>query len=122
MFLKLGELGVTGKVWRIIKDSYTDLKCNVRLNGICSGPVPVQRGVRQGGVLSTLLYLAYINDLLLELQSSQRSANIFSLKGGNPTLADDITIMAVSPNNLQRLLDIVYVYAQTWLSEISTSK
>ena len=49
MFLKLGELGVTGKVWRIIKDSYTDLKCNVRLNGICSGPVPVQRGVRQGG-------------------------------------------------------------------------
>ena len=49
LLLKLGQLGIVGKMWRILKASYQNLKCVVRANGVTSQPVNVERGVRQGG-------------------------------------------------------------------------
>ena len=76
LFLKLNKLGITGKVWRIIRNSYIHLKCYVIINGQKSGPVPIKRGVRQGGVASTLYYLVYIDELLRDLEQSESSPPI----------------------------------------------
>ena len=61
LFSKLGYLGFTGKLLRTIIDSYTDLKCVIRIHGTTSKPLNVVRSVRQGGVLSTFLYLEYVD-------------------------------------------------------------
>lgn len=47
------------------------------------------QGVRQGGILSTFLYLIFIDDLLLEIQKSS-NIGIFNVQSSTPTLADDI--------------------------------
>ena len=122
LFLKLAQLGIRGKICRILIESYHRMSCSVKCNGITSLPVPVTRGVRQGGVLSTFLYLVFIDGLLLSLQSSESSFSAYSIRCGNPTLADDISIIATSPNNLQHLINIVYKYSTKWQFSINCKK
>ena len=51
LFTKVAELGITGKLLRVLTNSYTRLKCSIRINGQTSTSVDVKRGVRPGGVL-----------------------------------------------------------------------
>ena len=53
LLTKLYKIGVTGKVWRTISDSYRNLECRVVVNGNKSRQIPVTCGVRQGSVAST---------------------------------------------------------------------
>ena len=64
LFLKLGRMGLVGKLLRIVQASYTGLKSVVRYAKQTSSTFNVIRGVRQGGVMSTFLYLVYINELV----------------------------------------------------------
>jgi hypothetical protein len=65
---KLRNLGIRGKIWKIIDDCHYNTESAVIVNQIKSRWFPVQQGVRQGGLLSAFLYLVFINDLLDELQ------------------------------------------------------
>jgi len=122
LFHKMCELGLTGKILRLLIAAYTRLKCVVRVNGKTSDSIDVKRSVRQGGVMSTFLYLIYINPLLLELEKSNYGCTVYSVRGGNPSFADDIALVATTPYNLQRLVDIVYMYGKEWKLELNARK
>jgi len=140
LFLKLGRLGLVGKILRVIIASYEYLKCAVKVatanavgpsisktsENVMTSMTPmtfdVIRGVRQGGVMSTFLYLVYIDDLLRDLESSSNGANIMSVNTGNPAFADDISLISISPLKLQRNVDIVYRYCSQWNMDINVSK
>ena len=76
LFLKPDRLGLVGKTLRGIQTSYTDLQCKITLSNVTSTPFEVIRGVRQGGVFSTLLYLVYVDQLLRELEISKHGAKV----------------------------------------------
>ena len=120
--MKLGELGITRKLLRVLIQSYQRLKCVIRVNGLTSTSVNVERGVRQGGVLSCFLYMVYVDELLTCLERSTASAKVLSVNSGAPTFADDISLIALTPYSLQTLLNIVYQYSQTWKFSISVDK
>ena len=122
LFVKIGRLGIKGKSLRILQTSYENLKCIIRTCNTTSDVIDVRRGVRQGGVLSTFYYLAYIDELLQLLESSGYGAKLESLPCGNPTFADDLTLIGVTPYNLQKLTDIVYRYCITWDMQINVKK
>ena len=122
LLFKLGRLGLVGKVLRVIQTSYTTLQCKIKLSNATSMPFEVIHGVRQGGVFSTFLYLVYLDQLLRELEISKHGAKLMSTEGGNPTFADDISFIAVSPLFLQQLVDIVYRYCYTWNIDINVGK
>ena len=64
-------VGIHGKMWRIIKNWYMGAKCQVKLEGgALSKPYPVERGVKQGSVLSLALFLLIMDPLLSKLQRS----------------------------------------------------
>ena len=44
LFYKMGQLGITGKILRLLLNSYNDLKCAIRCHGMTSLPVKVERG------------------------------------------------------------------------------
>ena len=52
----------------------------------------------------------------------EASASVLSINSGAPTFADDISLLAVTPFNLQTLLDIVYQYSIKWKFGISVEK
>ena len=53
LLYKLDQIGIKGKIWRLIKNSYTGIHCKVSINGILSKLTKMRRGNRQGGVTST---------------------------------------------------------------------
>jgi len=59
--------------------------------------------------------LTYVDDLLNDLENSNIGCRVLSTKCGNPTYADDIARIALSPLNLQQMVDIVYSYMSTWV-------
>lgn len=61
-------------------------------------------GVRQGGILSPLLYKIYNNNLLQELHNSRLGFSIGNTYIGCPTCADDIALLSSNPIELQCML------------------
>ena len=64
----------------------------------------------------------YINDLLIDLEQCNSSASVFGIKTGNPSLADDICCISTSPNGLQKMLDLSYVYSTKWRFNFNARK
>ena len=75
--LKLLEYGITGAMYRAICGLYAGCESTIRLSSGGGGAhavytdfFPIETGVRQGCILSPLLYSLFINDLAKSLRSS----------------------------------------------------
>ena len=70
-------------------------------NGLTSNAFSVSRGVRQGGVLSPILFTLYIDNLLKELSHSNVGCYWKNIFVGALAYADDLTLLAPSPSALR---------------------
>ena len=122
LFTKLFELGVNGKLWRTVLAMYTDMSSFVMANSIPSCPFPVRQSVRQGGVLSPWLYLLYIDGLLKELRAANLGARIGDIYCGVLAQADDVAVLALSPAELQAMINICYNYSLRWRYKVNIQK
>ena len=71
----------------------------------------VKNGVKQGGVISPILFNLYIDRLLLCLQRSGSGCHISNTYMGALSYADDITLINPSLYGLNRMLDICNKFA-----------
>ena len=65
---KLYDVGMNGKMWRLLKSWYKGGSCQVKVDGSVSDRFTVERGVKQGSVLSPTLFLLVMDPLLRQLQ------------------------------------------------------
>ena len=114
LMYKLHKLGITGKVWSLIDDCYINTESCIIVNQTKSRWFMVNQGVRQGGVLSKFLYLVFIDDLIREIQVHTGNSGILCIASSCPTLADDMSHIALYPHLLQTMLDISYSYSNKW--------
>ena len=63
LFRRFIEKGITGKVFNLIKNIYTHEKCQIKMGGMLSDPFDANQGVRQGCILSPILFNIFISDL-----------------------------------------------------------
>ena len=122
LFVKLHRLGIKGKTLRILMDCYSNMQTAVMYQGQLSNWIPVERSVRQGGVLSPWLYMAYIDDLPHQLRNSGCGAYVSNLFSGCPIQADDISLVSPTVNGLQTMINIVGQYANKWRYELNPAK
>ncbi|KAK6186686.1 hypothetical protein SNE40_005971 [Patella caerulea] len=122
LLYKLRMCGTHPAIWSVINDMYTDMKSCVRAKNQLSRDFTLDRGIRQGGVLSAKLYLLFINDLLDELSNSSFGASLLGVKVCCPTQADDVAIVSSSLIGLQRLLQICETYSRRWRFCFSPTK
>ena len=98
---KLYDLGITGKLWSVINQCHQNTVSSIVVNQTQSEWFPVNQGVRQGGVLSTFLYLVYIDDLFHDLQAGSPNIGILNIPSSCPSLADALSLIGLSPLALQ---------------------
>ena len=121
LFEKLFRFGVRGKMFRVIKDRYSNNKARVLLGQYLSPKFDILSGVMQGSKLGPLLFIIFINDLLETLNESDLGAKIGDLIISNLGFADDIVLTSDSPIKLQSLINICFQWAQRNHMEFNSS-
>ena len=59
LFVKLNKVGIQGKIFKIIKNMYSEVYSSVRVGGLLTESFNCPVGVRQGCMLSPLLFILF---------------------------------------------------------------
>ena len=119
---KLFSIGINGKTWRLIRNWYEGGKSFVHFDGSSSAPFPLERGVRQGLILSPTLFNIIMNPLLLTMEASHLGLSVNNLYGGTYLHADDIRTLATPASTLQAQISDVLKFTSNNFLQINPAK
>lgn len=122
LFRKLENQEINGNFLNLIRNLYKRTKCAVKINGKCTQYFDYEKGVQQGNPLSPLLFNIFVNDIFEAVKNDSQ----VTLDGTNffNTLmyADDLIIMATTPEGLQKSLDGLSAYCKKWMLNVNVKK
>ena len=94
----------------------------MRWNGALSSQFKVFLGVRQGGILSPVLFNVYVDDIIYLLQNSGYGCYVNKLFFGCIMYADDLLLISPSVKGLQYMLNICYDFGSSANIVFNSSK
>ena len=120
---KLLKFGITGDFFNTIKNMYVNDKCRIKIGNTLTDAIYPNQGVRQGCILSPLLF----NLFMCDLPSSLNNENCYPAKIGQIKLpcimwADDLVIFSETENGLQEMLKELEKYTEKNGLEINVKK
>ena len=122
MFQKLLDIGVTGKFYDIIKYIYEGDQVCIKLGDFITPAIQTIMGVRQGCVLSPLLFNIYMADFPKSLPKNV-GVKISDNSIMNCILwADDIILLSEDEEGLQQLLNGLKIYSDLNELKVNTDK
>ena len=86
----------------------------VKWGSSISRPISVSNGVKQGGILSPILFVSYIDELLVNLKNSGYGCYIGDVFMGCFSYADDIALLAPTMTALRHMLQVADVFAEEY--------
>jgi hypothetical protein len=105
-FRMLINKGLCSAVTLLLLSMYTCQSLVVSWQGVRSNSFDCKNGVKQGGVLSPVLFCVYIEILLVLLDQCGVGCHIGHVFAGAVAYADDVTLMAPCLTAMQKMLDI----------------
>jgi len=122
LWLRLWEEGVRGKMWRVIKDMYKVVQSSVLVGDEQTKVFDLHTGVRQGCVMSPVLFSFFINGLAREIKKNTQGVSVGDTRVRLLLYADDIVLLAETSKDLQDMLDIVTEYSKKWRFRVNPKK
>ena len=119
LIYKLHMLGLSTKIVNVIESIYSDTKVAVWTGNEVSEKFSTHSGVKQGCILSPLLFTLYLNDLHEYLDGG------LTVGGMNIRLllyADDIVLVADNINIMQKMINNLENYCTQWNMEVNLAK
>ena len=113
LFYKL-QNRIVLSLWLTLFEWYTNLRAVVKWNDILSETFKVTRGIRQGSLLSPILFTYFIDDLLTTLSNTSCGLRIVHFLFNNFAYADDVNLLAATVPDLQKLMNICFEYSKKW--------
>jgi hypothetical protein len=132
LWVKLAELGIQGKMLRALHQLYGKVQVAVRCNGQVSELFDVAIGLKQGCVLSPILFTVFINDILADCKAQGLGVQVLGstlraspwVKGKLAGLlwADDLVLIAETPGDMSKMLDCITRWLDKWKMEANADK
>ena len=122
LFVKLLKRGIPRQFVLLFECWYCKTFIHVRWQDAISDRVRLKSGVRQGGVLSPIFFILYVDDLILQLQSQNMGCHIRGLFLGAIMYADDLILLSASVVELQLMVSLCQVELDNIDMIINTSK
>ena len=114
LFLLLLERKLPPLVIRLLLDSYTRQSMCIKWDGCLSNPISVANGVKQGGVLSPILFSVYYDVLINRLMDANVGCKLGPDVLNTFVYADDVTLISPSRAGLQTLVNTCLEYSQDY--------
>ena len=114
LFRELLKREMSPLVLRLLLYMYTNQTLRVKWGSVMSESFTVMNGVKQGGVLSPILFAVYTDGLLLRLQESGIGCHMGGHYAGALAYADDITLISPSMTGLRKMSSICEQYASEY--------
>jgi hypothetical protein len=111
LFRELINEDIPPMIIRVLLNIYTGQQVHVLWNGVYSNSFYVSNGVKQGAVISPVIFCIYYDNFLLALRSEGIGCHIGGWFVGAVAYADDIVLFAPSANGMRRMLSICDGYA-----------
>lgn len=119
----LKKTGMDGKDLRIIANLYWNQSAVLRVDGEHTEQVKILRGVRQGCVISPLIFNLYSEHIFKEaLKEIEEGISINGLRLNNLRYADDTIVFADTLEGLQKLMDKITETSKQYGLDINTGK
>ena len=119
---KLHNVGIRGKVFNIIRSIYSNDKAYLKMDGKVTEAFPINQGVRQGCVLSPLLFNIFMADLAKNLSSLEEGFEIGNSKINSIFWADDIVLLCKNGSQLNKMIKMISDYCETNRLTINSKK
>ncbi len=121
MFHKLNGR-IPDVIWRILFEYYKTSEGIVKLGDDFSRKFVIQEGVKQGGIISPMLFNFFINDLIEQCVNANIGAVIGSNNVSVIAYCDDLILLSPLKSHLRELLEICEKYAYDWKIRFNPSK
>ena len=120
----LQSYGVPGKLIALIKLFYHHFECSVVVDGNLSEWFPVESGVRQGCIISPILFLVAIDWIMRKTTSDKPRGIQWTLLSHLESLdfADDLAVLSTTHRHLQEKTNRLSCFAKQTGLNISTTK
>lgn len=119
----LRNLDIDQKDIRCIENLYWNQTAQIKLDGDLSNNVQIRKGVRQGCVLSPLLFNLYSEAVFREaLEEKEIGIKVNGMWINNIRYADDTVLITDNMQDLQRLVNIVGEHSRSVGLNINTKK
>ncbi len=96
------------------KNIYRKVESSILLGDRRTAWFIIELGLRQGCILSPILFLLFINDLKEVIDRLGKGVNIGNSRLSILFFADDIAILADSQEDLEYMLEVIYKYSTYW--------
>ena len=101
-------------MYNAIHAIYENVTCCVKVNGILSDWFDVKLGLRQGCILSPILFNCFINDIAVKIKALGLGIDIENDEKLSILLyADDIVLLASNEQDLQQMLNCISDWCNT---------
>jgi len=111
LFKLLMDRHVPPHVTRILLNMYTGQQVRVLWNGVSLANFPVSNGVKQGAIVSPILFCVYIDTLLIELKKAGVGCFIGNWFVAALGYADDVILMAPTARAMRKMLGVCDKFA-----------
>ena len=119
---QLVTYGIKGNFLNVIKSLYNQVKLCVRGNDSLTDIFPSSRGVRQGCLLSPVLFALYLNDLNCQIKESSQGVMLDDISIHSLLYADDLVLLAKNRKDLQSQLDTYDTFSKSLKMEVNLDK
>ena len=119
--------GITGNLWKLVAAYYENNTSAVRLGTHTADPYEVQNGVKEGSLLSPLLFIIFIDELLVAIKNRDLGYRFTDSHGtttwcGMLGYADDLVAIPRDVQDAQQILDICGDFAADHMISFNHSK